>query len=141
MVCAIATAAGHQVVDDEHPLAVFVDALNGPRLAVVGGLHINQRRCGNQRKRRRQVKAAKGNAGDEVVGRQVRMPHGLQGLHFRQHQLGGVPQRLGVADQPAQVDVHRRVDHGFPEGKIAKLYAAESPQFLGQPQVGDPLVS
>ena len=71
----------------------------------------------------------------------MRMPHGLQGSHLRQHELGGAPQRLGVADQPAQVDVHRRVHNGFPEGIIAKLHAAEIPEFLGQPQVGYPLVS
>ena len=82
-----AATAGHQVVDDEHALPFLIDAFDGPRLAVVGGLDINQRRSGNQRKRRGQVEAAKGNAGDEIIGRQVRVPHGLEGLHLCQHHV------------------------------------------------------
>ena len=77
-----------------------------------------------------------GHPGNEIIGREVRMTHALQGKDLPEHNFCRPPQGPGIADQQAQVYIHRRMHRGVAKRKISELHRTEFPQLIGQPQIG-----
>ncbi len=130
-------AAGHQVVDEENPLAATIDALQkGLRgVLALGWVDVDQGHLGHQREGQGQVQPAEGDARDALEGEDVGPGHPLQGAHRVPHHPRRAPEGAGVAGQQPQVDVDGRVEGGAPEGEIAELDGTQVPQDPGQPEV------
>ena len=119
-----AAASGQQVGHDQRPLVQPVEPFDVAAEVVRARVKVDHRQLRAERVRRGDVQPPERHACDEVERRHLGVELALERLDLTVDDVGDAPERLRMADEQSQVDVHRRVDRGAPEGEAAELDGA-----------------